>query len=318
MPQPRDDIIKAYRKGETQPLSLNAVDIISLLKGINIAKNVGMPAIGANNLGDKILLEGRSDAGVNEFNTNNASAQSLYNTVRTQLPDSVSNLGATYAAAVLDKSQVASRLGIPFEQAWNGTGVSKETGRSGSQHADRAAQMQGAIDDPRNSQLKDLITRGIAGDFTPKEDALVSDWSAPAKQLAGTNNLTQNGVYTKEAKDGVTNSLVLATDNLPYARSSKVFDELGSDLITRISALGQVASGLSTRNTDSQSKFLAGLSPDSMNTLDSLLNGGLTTQKQTHRGIAPNLAVSPAPIQSSDNTSGFFDSLLTRLTNLGN
>lgn len=163
---PPNSKIQGYRKGETQPLNLDIGEIVQIAQAASLAEAMGMPSIGKTQLVNKILLEGREDAGTNTSNVNNKKAESLYKALR-QL--GFSTKVAQYPAAVLDKSQVAERLGITFEEAWNGTGKSADTGRTGKQHSDRAKEHESAKDDPRNKPLVDLIKRAGEGDLTELE-----------------------------------------------------------------------------------------------------------------------------------------------------
>lgn len=220
--------IKAYRKGETLPTKLNRQEIISLLQAMPIAVENGMPEIGTKNLGDKILLEGRGDAGTNEFNYKNKDAGKLYNIVSKAMPEGAKfrDLGATYAAAILDKSQVAERLNIPFELAWNGTG--KRADADGKRHASRAEVMKGAIDDPRNAELKDLIDRGIKGNLTQQEKDLNTDADLVYKNL-GIERVVSEGLFTREASNAVSEKVyntVTKDLKLKGARAHAVFEDL--------------------------------------------------------------------------------------------
>ena len=127
----------------------------------------------------KILIEGRADAGTNSFDSNNEKSWNMYDAVNEAvgvndltIPLSVqAELAGTFAAAVRDKAEVAKRLNIPFERAWNGTGVSARTGKSGQQHSDRydqAVRLKSATH-PKNAPVLDYITRALAGNLTPQE-----------------------------------------------------------------------------------------------------------------------------------------------------
>lgn len=183
-------VLKAYRYGETLPLKLDRPSIIELTNNLDKSVAAGMPKIGKDQVANKILLEGRTDAGVNNYNYNNRQATALLK----QLTDSgLSDLGATYAAAVLDKSQVAARLHIPFEMAWNGTGRNKDTGRTGADHAIRAKQMQGAASDPRNAELLDLIQRSASDNLTPRERLLYMNDDYLTKAMLNIDPQTPRG-----------------------------------------------------------------------------------------------------------------------------
>lgn len=161
-----------YRAGETLPSQFNLAELYSMARSAQAGREHGMPAWGQDKLLDKVLLEGRADAGYNRFNTNNPRAVSLNQIVRGDLLNStvpVKEHAMGYPSAILDKTEVADRLGIKRERAWNGTGKSNDTGRTGAQHAQRAAQMAGAQDDPRNAAIKDFMTRAAKDDLTSPE-----------------------------------------------------------------------------------------------------------------------------------------------------
>lgn len=203
-------VLKAYRqdvktgKLETLPIKLNRAQLIEIASGLNTAKEFGMPAIGKEKLANKVLLEGRADAGTNEYNYKNRHAKDLYEIL---LASQVPELSARYAAAVLDKSQAAERLNIPFERAWNGTGIAAETKRTGQQHADRSKQFGKPELDPKNLELVDTIQRAADGNLTPQERILTMSNSDKLLQALlninspATRRESDGIFYTKEAKD---------------------------------------------------------------------------------------------------------------------
>lgn len=175
-------IIKGYRANETLPLKLSREEIIKFARAAGEGQKLGMPSIGTEQLANKILLEGRSDAGTNEFNVNNPRAKKLYDSL---VEMGIDKDAAVYPAAVLDKTELAKRLNIPFEQAWNGLGRSSSTGRTGKQHAQRAEQHKKAANDPRNTELVDLVSRAVANNLTPQERLLDLTNNEIAKAITG-------------------------------------------------------------------------------------------------------------------------------------
>ncbi len=174
------DIIEGFRadpagryggkdRMETRPTKLDAAEILKLADGLRYAQTQGMPPVSPEMLVNKILVEGRADAGTNEYNGNNPRARALYQNMRGMGYD---ELSATFAAAVLDKTEVAKRTGRTFDEVWNGVGKSRETGRTGKQHSDRAAESKYAATSPKNAQLLELVTRTINSGRTPKEAKL--------------------------------------------------------------------------------------------------------------------------------------------------
>ena len=169
-----------YRHGETLPSKFNLSDLNAMARAAQLGKQNGMPAWGQDQLLNKILLEGRGDAGTNEYNQNNKNAVFLRNSVlnAAQTPEQAIRIynhqpAMAYPAAVLDKDQTAQRFGISRERAWNGTGKNGETGRTGAQHAARAEQHKGAQNDPRNAELKDFMDRAAKQELTPRENLAV-------------------------------------------------------------------------------------------------------------------------------------------------
>lgn len=213
-----DTIVKGWRadpqgKPETLPTKFNRRDVINIASGLNRAQELGMPEIGSKQLLNKILLEGRADAGVNEYNVNNPKAVELAKQLSAEgYPD----ISARYAAAVLDKMQTAQRLNIPFEQAWNGAGKSQETKRTGKQHSDRAAASQGASDFEKNSELRDLIARTSIGDLSTAENVLKMSSDELVSALLGIdkNKLVSwengNPIYTNTAMTALSDRLAFA------------------------------------------------------------------------------------------------------------
>lgn len=151
---------------ETQPTQLNTQVVLDLAESIKAAIAAGMPPVAAEQLADRMLVEGRADAGVNEYNYNNPRAHKLAETLISQ---GYSKVAAAFAAAMLDKSEVAKRLNKPLDEVWNGVGRSRETGRTGKQHAARSAAHAGAATAPQNAQFLALVKRAIEHGRTPAE-----------------------------------------------------------------------------------------------------------------------------------------------------
>lgn len=221
MADPIPDYIKGYRAGESLPKKFEIEDILKMSAGIGAALKAGMPTTGATTYLNRVLLEGRADAGANSYNTNNPRAKKLYQTLSDQ---GVSEPAAIYAAAILDKTEVAKRLGISFDEAWNGTGVS-QYGTTGKDYADRAALFAKVQDDPRNAGLRDVITRGITGSLSPREATIAKTDDQILSEITGipTSELTTNyGIYSDpviqklgELKKNAVTALAGASDSLP-------------------------------------------------------------------------------------------------------
>jgi hypothetical protein len=117
----------------------------------------GYPALTADQMAAFALKEGRSDYGAN-----GSYGSKLWEKTRKELSDKylLSSTDKAFIATVADKQRVADKLGIPFAEAWNGTGSNgKATGKEYA--ADWEHHRQAALK-PENQQLMDLINRGIA------------------------------------------------------------------------------------------------------------------------------------------------------------
>lgn len=180
-----DYIAKGYRYKETLPTAFRTKDLDFMARGAKYATSVGMPEIGFTSLANRILVEGRSDAGANEFNYNNPKASVVYDKV---LAAGFPQYVAIYAGAVTDKADVAKRLGISFDEAWNGTGRSKDSGKTGKDYAARMQQMAGAVNDPRNADFVSYINRAAEGQLQPKEKLAKMTTQDIMKILYGRND----------------------------------------------------------------------------------------------------------------------------------
>lgn len=184
---------------ENMPTYLNTRELYWLLQGAKESNKRNEYKLTPQALVTKLLVEGRGDAGTNEFDTKNQKSWNMYKAVNEAvggkaLPNNmrmISELAGTFAAAVRDKAEVAKRLNIPFERAWNGTGVSASTGKSGQQHSNRfdQAMQLGAATNPKNAHLLDYVTRALAGALTPQEHlaARISDLEKENLTTGGTS-----------------------------------------------------------------------------------------------------------------------------------
>ena len=159
------------------PTNISTSELYWTLMGANAGKDLGAPAWSSDpvTLLTKVLIEGRGDAGVNEYNYNNKQAKALFSEVEKLLtsPEFLMPAAgaAMYPAAALDKTAVAKRRGILVERAWNGTGRSAATGKTGQDHSDKtdAAIKAGVATNPKNAALLDYVTRGLLGQLTAEE-----------------------------------------------------------------------------------------------------------------------------------------------------
>lgn len=165
--------VPGYRLNETQPIPLPMGELYQFSRAANEGVNAGVSPLAKTLFPGKVLHEGRADAGTNEANLNNRNARAVYYDVMNRLVDDPiienQNRAALYPAAVEDKLDVAKRTGMPFERAWNGTKTAV-TGRTGAQHAQRAAVHEAAVSDPRNKPYLDYISRAQTGQTTAREN----------------------------------------------------------------------------------------------------------------------------------------------------
>ncbi len=151
---------------ETVPTYYPVAEVKPFLSAYKIAKNkFGVPDIGADRLAAMALAEGREDFGYNRFDRNNPKVMELYENLKSMgIPDRA----AGFAAAIKEKSDVAQRLKIPFEKAWNGTGTSKY-GKTGDDYVDRVRKNRKALQHKDNSQIREFM----------RQNALLEEQDAP-------------------------------------------------------------------------------------------------------------------------------------------
>ena len=179
---------------ETLPTEFDKYTLGNYVKGMQEGKPYGVPQLTREQLANIALHEGRDDFGLNLANSENKNAMKIAKALRDK---GVSEDGALFAAAVYDKHQVANRLKIPFEHAWNGVGVTSE-GRSGADYAKEAKQMNYAASHPKNAEVIDYIDRVMGNKLTPQE-------------------ITLNQVRAYEEGDGVRGSMLGGTlKNIGY------------------------------------------------------------------------------------------------------
>lgn len=182
-------LVQGYRANENIPTTFQRTKILDMANGIRIALDQGMPVEGRDFYVKKVLLEGREDAGTNGYDYNNPRAKALYEKT---LAAGASKTAATYAAAVLDKLEVAKRRNIPFELAWNGTGrvVGKDgvVYADGRRHAERAKLFENVAKDPRNADLVETVNRVTSSGPTDQEAMLMLGARKILEALAGKGN----------------------------------------------------------------------------------------------------------------------------------
>ena len=68
---------------------------------------------------------------------------------------------ASFLANLKEKQDIADRLGIPFAEAWNGTGKVAGTKRTGKTYAKEFNKQVKAAQMPENQKLMDMVNLGI-------------------------------------------------------------------------------------------------------------------------------------------------------------
>jgi len=121
------------------------------------ADSLGYPALPPDHIGAFVLKEGRSDLGYN----GGFDGSTKDNKYRKELASkyNLPQLDVNFLGVVKAKQELADRKGIPFAEAWNGTGKNA-FGQTGAEYAkDWEIHRQAALH-PKNQQLMDLIQRG--------------------------------------------------------------------------------------------------------------------------------------------------------------
>lgn len=198
--------VPGYRLNENQATPLPIGELYQFSRAAQEGVNAGVSPLAKTLFPGKVLHEGRADAGTNEANLNNRNARAVYHDVTNRLLNdpiiSEVNRASLYPAAVEDKLDVAKRTGIPFERAWNGTKTAV-TGRTGAQHAARAAEHEAALKDPRNAAYLDYISRAQSGQTTGRENLAA---------MYSTNNRPLLSVFADRGQEQHNINRILGTD----------------------------------------------------------------------------------------------------------
>lgn len=132
------------------------IQLYSYTRSLAQAQKYGVPQLSAQELAALALKEGRADLGTISFDTKNPSSRALYN----QLVDAGFNSeAAKFPVAVAEKAALAKRLGIPFAEAWNGTGSNGAS--TGAQYAMGYQASLQAASNPKNAQLVQFIQSAL-------------------------------------------------------------------------------------------------------------------------------------------------------------
>jgi hypothetical protein len=172
LPKDKDmpDRIPAYRADptgkfggkdglETQPTKLNSFEIYAHVRALAGAKKLGVPQLSAQELTALALKEGKDNFGALWTDENNKDSMRVFSA----LEPKVGNSAANFAALVAEKKATAKRLGIPFAEAWNGTGHSyADKNTTGADYARNYGThyMKAALH-PKNRPLLNLIQSAL-------------------------------------------------------------------------------------------------------------------------------------------------------------
>lgn len=152
----------------------NPVNMYAYARELGRSAKYGVPQLSAVELAALALKEGRDDFGANMYDHNNPQLQALAKRLYPQQADDALDWYAKHGSnaagptvygaklfpvAVADKMAVAKRLGIPFAEAWNGTG---SNGRStGADYARGYEHYLKAAANPKNKALVDFIQSAL-------------------------------------------------------------------------------------------------------------------------------------------------------------
>jgi hypothetical protein len=151
---------------ETQDYGYDRETMGNLLAAYRKAAEAhGVQMLHPDELTNLALVEGRSNFGYNEYNTNNPAAAKIAKDLASK---GIDPYAAGFPAAIVDKQMQAARLGVPFAQVWNGAGPKAQ------QYAKKFEEHRYAIEDPRNQSLRDFIRQSI-GYKEPEQQVAIAD-----------------------------------------------------------------------------------------------------------------------------------------------
>lgn len=237
--------IPGYRLNESQATPFNAGELYSHVRAAQAGVDAGASPLAKTLFPGKVLHEGRSDAGTNEYDTNNAAHNRLYSRTMDNLMDdplldtAMINRAAMYPPAMQRAVEIHNKKGLPIEQVYNGTGVAP-TGRTGAQHATRAAAHEAALQDPRNAPYLDYLDRAQKGKLTNNEKLAVlytgrnrqflSQFNYPYEEQKNIN--TYLGKHQFDIPENEVNAFLKQPENLAMAyldRSGITFPDKPKD-----------------------------------------------------------------------------------------
>ena len=193
------DEIKAYRARETLPKTFRASDIVEMAAARYQAETLGYSVESARDLGKRILVEGREDAGANSRDHNNKNSEAVYNAMQL---GGAGLVPSTYVAIMTEKQATAKRLGISLDEAWNGTGRSS-VGKTGKDYAARMLDHDAVKRDPRNAEFFALI-EAQTPEYKADKNNLLDRFKV--KEIAyGDNSQAVTAYLQQQARDGKSN-----------------------------------------------------------------------------------------------------------------
>lgn len=170
--------IPGYRLNETQPTPFLAAELYGHARAADEGVKAGGSPLAKTLFPGKVLHEGRSDAGTNEYDTNKPAYNRMYSQTMDNLmgdpllESDMINRAAKYTPAMQRAIDINTKTGVPIERTFNGYGTAV-TGRTGAQHAARAAEHEAALKDPRNAPYIDYLDRAQRGKLTNNEKLAV-------------------------------------------------------------------------------------------------------------------------------------------------
>lgn len=175
---------------ETRPTKISRADLYGIASILNKAEEAGMPKISSQELANRVLLEGRGDAGGSAFDRNKKKYRDIDAALGGFSAKEQTNFstGPGFAATYADKVDVSNRLGIPLDKAWIGTGKVTPT-YGGNEYAQRGEAHRYAAAHPKNASLVDYIERARSGKLTPQEIAMAEIQDKETRGLH-TKNIT--------------------------------------------------------------------------------------------------------------------------------
>lgn len=131
-------------------------DLYRMARLNGAADSNALAAMSPEEMAAFVLKEGRTDAGYNAFR--GSPTEQAY---RDNLKESfnINGRDADVLALIASKRRIAERLGIPFAEAWNGTGTNGI--QTGAQYAQDWEHHLKAAQHPKNAAMMEVIRRGF-------------------------------------------------------------------------------------------------------------------------------------------------------------